>query len=173
MEGLIGYLLIFMAKVSDVSLATIRMIMVVKGKRIHAAVIGFVEVSIWILAVGTVLSNLDDPINVIMYASGFATGNYVGIMIEEKMALGSLVVQVISFKKAEELVTILRDEGYGVTVVEGYGRNGINHLLNVTIQRKQLGRLNQLLDEHDQKAFVTVMDTRAIKGGFFSRLKRK
>ena len=89
------------------------------------------------------------------------------------MALGSLVVQVISFKKAEELVTILRDEGYGVTVVEGYGRNGINHLLNVTIQRKQLGRLNQLLDEHDQKAFVTVMDTRAIKGGFFSRLKRK
>jgi len=172
-EGLIGYLLIFMAKVSDVSLATIRMIMVVKGKRIHAAVIGFVEVSIWILAVGTVLSNLDDPINVIMYASGFATGNYVGIMIEEKMALGSLVVQVISFKKAEELVAILRDEGYGVTVVEGYGRNGINHLLNVTIQRKQLGRLNQLLDEHDQKAFVTVMDTRAIKGGFFSRLKRK
>ena len=173
MEGLIGYLLIFLAKVSDVSLATIRMIMVVKGKRIHAAVIGFFEVSIWILAVGSVLSNLDDPINVIMYASGFATGNYVGIMIEEKMALGSLVVQVISFKKAEELVAILRDEGYGVTVVEGYGRNGINHLLNVTIQRKQLGRLNQLLDEHDQKAFVTVMDTRAIKGGFFSRLKRK
>ena len=173
MEGLIGYLLIFLAKVSDVSLATIRMIMVVKGKRIHAAVIGFFEVSIWILAVGSVLSNLDDPINVIMYASGFATGNYVGIMIEEKMALGSLVVQVISYKKAEELVTILRDEGYGVTVVEGYGRSGVNHLLNVTIQRKQLGRLNQLLDEHDQKAFVTVMDTRAIRGGFFSRLKRK
>lgn len=173
MTALVGYLLIFIAKVSDVSLATIRMIMVVKGKRLHAAAIGFVEVSIWVLAVGTVLSNLDDPINVIMYASGFAAGNYVGIMIEEKMALGSILVQVITYKKAMELVDVLREEGYGVTVVEGHGRNGINHLLNIMIQRKQLGRLNQLLDEHDQQAFVTILDTRSIKGGFFSRLKRK
>lgn len=173
MPVVIGYVLIFLAKITDVSLATVRMIMVVKGKRAHAAIIGFFEVGIWILAVGSVLSNLDDPINVIMYASGFAAGNYVGIMIEEKMALGSLIVQVITYKKAEDLVEVLREEGYGVTVVEGHGRNGINHLLNVIIQRKQLGRLNQLLDEHDQKAFVTIMDTRSIKGGFFSRLKRK
>jgi uncharacterized protein YebE (UPF0316 family) len=173
LPAVIGYLLIFMAKVSDVSLATVRMIMVVKGKRMHAAMIGFFEVSIWILAVGTVLSRLDDPINVIMYASGFAAGNYVGIMIEEKMALGSLMVQVITYKKAMDLVDILREEGYGVTVVEGHGRSGIIHLLNVIIQRKQLGKLNQLVDEHDQKAFVTIMDTRSIRGGFFSRLKRK
>ncbi|MDW7670703.1 MAG: DUF2179 domain-containing protein [Bacillota bacterium] len=173
MPAVIGYLLIFMAKVTDVSLATVRMIMVVKGKRFHAAAIGFVEVSIWILAVGTVLSRLDDPINVIMYASGFAAGNFVGIMIEEKMALGSLMVQVITYKNAMDLVDILREEGYGVTVVEGQGRSGIIHLLNVIIQRKQLGKLNQLVDELDQKAFVTIMDTRSIRGGFFSRLKRK
>ena len=173
MTALMGYLLIFLAKISDVSLATVRMIMVVKGKRIHAAIIGFFEVSIWVLAVGTVLSNLSDPVNVIMYASGFAAGNYVGIMIEEKMALGSLMVQVITYKKAMDLVERLREEGYGVTVVEGHGRSGIIHLLNVIIERKQLGRLNQLVDEHDEKAFITVMDTRSIKGGFFSRLKRK
>ncbi len=173
MPVLIGYLLIFFAKVTDVSLATVRMIMVVKGKRIHASLIGFVEVSIWLLAVGSVLSNLDDPINIIMYASGFAAGNYVGIMIEEKMALGDIIVQVITYKKAMELVDLLREEGFGVTVIEGYGRNGINHLLNITIKRSLLGKLYDTLDLHDEKAFVTVMDTRSIRGGYFSRIKRK
>ena len=173
MPDALMYLIIFAAKVVDLSLGTVRMIMVVKGKRMHAAIVGFFEVGVWLLAVGSVLGNLEDPINVLMYALGFSVGSYVGIMIEEKMALGSLMVQVITYKKAMELVDKLREEGYGVTVVEGHGRHGINHLLNVTIDRKNLSRLNQTLDDHDQKAFVTVMDTRSIKGGFFSRYKSK
>lgn len=172
MEALLGYLLIFLARLTDVSMATIRMIMVVRGKRVIAACIGFVEVTIYVLAIGKVLSGMNNPFNVLAYASGFATGNYVGIFLEEKMALGSIIAQVISDCDVERLVEKLRENGFGVTVVEGYGREGIRHLLNVSLQRKHLSRLYKVLDEHDNKAFVTVTDARAIRGGYFAGMKK-
>ncbi len=173
MEAIVGYMFIFVAKLTDVSLATVRTIMVMRGKRVEAFTIGFVEVIVWILAIGVVLGNLDDPVNVIIYALGFASGSYVGIILEEKMALGDLVVQVITYKKAMSLIDTIREAGFGVTVVEGMGRYGINHLLNVTIQRKHLAVLYRILDEHDAQAFVTVTDARSIRGGYFTKTKRK
>jgi len=173
MEVIFGYLLIFVARLVDVSMATIRMIMVVRGKRTLAACIGFVESAIYILAIGKVLSGMNNPLNVLAYASGFATGNYVGIFLEEKMALGSIIVQVISEYEIAQLVEKLRDKGFGVTVIEGYGRKGIRHLLNVSLQRKNLSKLYNVVDEHDKKAFVTVTDARAIRGGYFTGLKKK
>lgn len=173
MEYLFGYLFIFFAKVTDVSMATIRMIMVVRGRRLQAALIGFIEVTIYVLAIGKVLSGLNNPINVIMYASGFATGNYMGIFLEEKMALGNIIVQVITEHDILGIVDKLRNQGFGVTVFEGYGRQGIRHLINVTLQRKNLSKLYAILDDHDKKAFVTVMDARAIRGGYFPMTKKK
>ncbi len=172
MEALLGYLLIFVARLTDVSMATIRMIMVVKGKRVIAACIGFVEVSIYVVAIGKVLSGMDNPLNVLAYASGFATGNYVGIFLEEKMALGNIIAQVISDYEVEKLVEKLRNVGFGVTVIEGYGREGIRYILNVSLQRKHLSRLYQTVEEHDKKAFVTVTDARAIRGGYFAGMKK-
>ncbi len=173
MEAVLGYLLIFLARLTDVSMATIRMIMVVRGKRVIAACIGFVEVTIYVLAIGKVLSGMDNPLNVLAYASGFATGNYVGIFLEEKMALGNIIVQVISDYEVTQLVEKLRNNGFGVTVIEGYGREGIRHLLNVSLQRKHLSKLYNVVDNHDKKAFVTVTDARAIRGGYFAGLKKK
>ncbi|MFW5647915.1 MAG: DUF2179 domain-containing protein [Candidatus Alkaliphilus sp. MAG34] len=172
MGAILGYLLIFLARLTDVSLATIRMIMVIRGKRIIAACIGFVEAGIYILAVGKVLSAVKNPLNILAYALGFATGNYVGIFLEEKMALGSIIVQVISENGVERLVEKLRNNGFGVTVVEGCGREGVRHLLNVTLQRKNLSKLYGIIDDHDKKAFVTVTDARAIRGGYFSSIKK-
>lgn len=172
MGAVLGYLLIFLARLTDVSLATVRMIMVVRGKRIIAACIGFVEATIYILAVSKVLSAMKNPLNILAYALGFATGNYVGIFLEEKMALGSIIVQVISEHEVEELVEKLRDNGFGVTVVEGCGRKGVRHLLNVTLQRKKLPELYSVIDTHDKKAFVTVTDARATRGGYFSSIKK-
>lgn len=172
MEAILGYLFIFLARLTDVSMATIRMIMVVRGKRIVAACIGFVEAIIYILAIGKVLSAMNNPLNILVYALGFATGNYVGIFLEEKMALGSIIVQVILEHEVTELVKKLRDNGFGVTVVEGHGRKGIRHLLNVTLQRKNLSKLYYVIDNHDEKAFVTVTDARAIRGGYFSGMKK-
>jgi uncharacterized protein YebE (UPF0316 family) len=173
MELLLGYLFIFFARLTDVSMATIRMIMVVRGKRLVAALIGFFEVTIYVLAIGRVLNGLNNPINILVYASGFATGNYMGIFLEEKLAIGNILVQVISDHEVMRLVEILRGKGFGVTVVEGYGRQGIRHLLNITLQRKNLHNLYEIIEEHDKNAFITVMDTRSIRGGYFSSGKKK
>ncbi|SDJ98359.1 DUF2179 domain-containing protein [Natronincola ferrireducens] len=173
MEFLVGYLFIFFAKVADVTLATIRMIMVVKGRRVQAAFIGFVEIIIYILAIGKVLAELDNPFNVLAYALGFASGNYLGIYVEEKMALGTIIVQVITHGNAMPLVEIFREQGFGVTVVEGYGREGMQHLLSITIQRKNLSKVYRIIDNYDKKAFVTVTDARSIRGGYFTQLKRR
>ncbi len=173
MELILGYLFIFFARLTDVSMATIRMIMVVRGKRFIAATIGFFEVSIYVMAIGKVLSGLDNPINILVYASGFATGNFMGVFLEEKLAIGSIVAQVISDHEVMRLVGILRDKGFGVTVIEGYGRQGIRHLLNITLKRKDLQSLYQIIDQHDKNSFITVMDTRSIRGGYFSAAKKK
>lgn len=173
---LTSYLLIFFARVVDISLGTIRMIMVVRGKRIQAALIGFAEALIFIVVIGRVLSQMGDPINVLMYASGFATGNYVGMAIEEKMALGNIIVQAITPSipnGQKDLVANLRNEGFGVTIVQGYGIKGTNNLLNITLQRRRLNRLMRIIDDYDKEIFVTVTDARAIRGGYFSSGKLK
>lgn len=173
MELFLGYLFIFVARLADVSMATIRMIMVVRGKRLMAALIGFFEITIYILAIGKVLNGLNNPINILIYALGFATGNYLGIFIEGKMALGNIIAQVISEHEVMKLVDLLRDEGFAVTVIEGYGRTGIRHLLHITLKRKYLDKLYEILDKHDKKAFITVTDARAIRGGYFYAGKKK
>ncbi|MBM7615165.1 DUF2179 domain-containing protein [Alkaliphilus hydrothermalis] len=173
MELILGYLFIFFARLTDVSMATIRMIMVVRGRRKQAALIGFFEIIIYILAIGKVLEGLNNPINIIVYALGFATGNYMGVFLEEKMALGNIIVQVITEHDVMKLVETLRDEGFGVTVFEGYGRRGIRHLINVTLTRKNLPKLYDVIDKHDKNAFITVMDARSIRGGYFTRGSKK
>ena len=98
--GLIGgYLFIFAARVCDVSLATIRTLMVVRGQKLYAAIIGFFEVIIYILALGKIFSDLSNPLNLLFYALGFATGNYVGTFLEGKLAVGVFTAQVITLKK--------------------------------------------------------------------------
>ncbi len=173
MVGLYGYLFIFVAKCADITLATIRMIMVVRGRRVQAALIGFVENIIYVLAIGKVLAGLDNPVNIIVYALGFAAGNYIGIIVEEKMALGDVVAQVIAKDNSMELAERFREIGFGVTVVEGYGREGMQQLLNIMLQRKNIGVLYKVLDDYDEKAFVTITDARSIKGGYFKNLKKR
>lgn len=111
MELIFGYLFIFFARVSDVSLATIRTLMVVQGRRWQAALIGFFEVSIYVTALSKVVGNLDNPLNLLSYALGFACGNYLGITIENKIALGNLATQIILNKPDnKELLQILRQD---------------------------------------------------------------
>ena len=171
---LIGnFLFIFIARMADVALMTIRMLMIVRGKRIQAAVIGFFEVTIYILALGQVVQNIDNTYSILAYALGFSSGNYLGSYLEEKMAMGFMTVHVISKNYADELVEALRDLGYGVTVVNGMGRYRLRKLLYITLRRKDLSNLLAHIEKEDKEAFVTVMDTRAIKGGFLFNRKDK
>jgi uncharacterized protein YebE (UPF0316 family) len=173
MELLFGYLFIFVARITDVSMATIRMLMIVKGKRKYAALIGFFEVMIYVTALGRVVSNLNNPLNLLSYASGFACGNFLGSLIEEKMAMGNIVAQVISKHDTDKITKVLRESGFGVTIIEGYGREGASHILNVTFERKRLPKFYDVMDGVDSNAFITITDARSIRGGYFSTIKSK
>lgn len=171
MSPLLGYLFIFFARVVDVSLGTTRMLMVFRGKRVYAALIGFVEVTVFVTALSRVVSNLGNVWNVLAYAGGFATGNIVGSIIEEWMALGYLSVQVIptTLALADQLAHRLRDQGLGVTVIQGEGREGPKKILNISLQRKALQEMLALIDAADADAFVTILDARSRIGGVFPR----
>ncbi|GFN36973.1 DUF2179 domain-containing protein [Tepidimicrobium xylanilyticum] len=176
MSFLTGYLFIFLARVSDVTLATIRMLMVVQGRKIQAAIIGFFEVSIYVTALSKVVSNLDNPINLFAYAFGFACGNLLGVTIENKIALGKLSTQVI-LKGAngdnEKLIMDLREKGFGVTTLEGYGREGSREILQIVINRKDLNRLKEIVYSYDRDAFIMANTISPVSGGYFSSIKKK
>lgn len=163
---IIGSLLIFLARVVDVSIGTLRVIVLIRGKRYLAGLLGFVESVVYILALGFVVSRLDNPINIIMYGLGFASGNIVGSFIEERMAMGYITIQVITMERPLELCSVLREIGYGVTAWEGEGKEGKHSILSITLSRKDLSRLMKIIDEWDVKAFITVLDARTTKGGF-------
>ncbi|NLZ53553.1 MAG: DUF2179 domain-containing protein [Thermoanaerobacteraceae bacterium] len=162
-----GYLFIFLARVADVSLATMRTLMIVRGKGLIAAGIGFFEVMIYITALNKVVSGLDNPANLVVYALGFATGNFMGSYIEEKLAIGLTTVQIISHR--HDIGDRIRNMGFGVTSLEGKGREGFKEVLIVSLPRKELDKLLNFIDNNDRDAFVTIMDTRASKGGYFKQ----
>lgn len=170
---LFGYLFIFMARVMDVSLGTFRTLMVVQGRRIPAALIGFFEVSIYVTALGKVVNSLDNPLNLLAYALGFASGNFIGITIESKIALGNLSAQIIlKTSDNQELIEILRDNKFGVTVIEGKGKEGNREILNVVINRKDLSNLKRIVYGYEDKAFITVNNINPISGGYFAPSKK-
>lgn len=174
MEVLLGYLLIFVARVLDVTMATFRMLMVVQGRKFYSACIGFIEIIIYITALNQVVSNLENIWNLLVYALGFACGNYIGILIEEKIALGTLAVQIIHKEKSsDELVNTLRDQGFGVTILSGMGREGSRDVISVVIRRKDLPKLKKQIYEFDPNAFIITNSISSISGGYFSTIKKK
>lgn|SRR5690606_4390816 len=163
----LDYLFIFGARVADVSLGTIRFMMMVRGRRSLAAAISFFEIIIWVTALSRVLSGLDNPLKVVVYSLGFATGVFVGQWVEEKIALGVSSVQIIP--RRPEAAALLRDtlraEGYGVTVIKGEGRDGERSVLLVTSPRRGIAQLLAAARQADPEAFITILDARAVHGG--------
>ena len=169
---LLKYLLIFFARVCDVTLSTVRMILVVRGKRYPAAAIGLVEASIYITALGRVMRNIDDPLKVLAYGLGFASGTLLGSWVEERLALGHVTLEVIPPEEnAEELLRAVRTAGYGVTVLTGHGLKGPKQVLLVSTDRKSLPRLAAIIEEFAPDSFMTVLETRAVRGGVTPFLK--
>ncbi|RDY26616.1 DUF2179 domain-containing protein [Romboutsia weinsteinii] len=166
---ILGYLLIFLAKCADVSLATIRTIFVVKGMKKMAFFIGIFEIIIYLTAMNYVLSDMGNPLKIMSYALGFATGNVVGITLESKLAIGLITAQVFTSKQVEEFADFLRDHGFGVTVIEGRGREGIKYIMQIVLDRKKLIRFEKTALDYDPNAFITVSETRTVRGGYFGR----
>lgn len=159
--------LIFLARVFDVTLGTLRIIFVSRGKRNLAPLFGFFEVLIWIVVIGQVVQNLHNLASYIGYAAGFAAGNFVGMYIEDRLAIGTLMVRIILQKNAEELVSRLHTAGYGVTCVDGQGANGPVKLIYTIVKRKDLAKVRQIIHEINPKAFLSIEDLRSTQEGIF------
>ncbi len=161
-------LFIFLCRVVDVSLGTVRMLLLFRGKRAQASVVGFFEVLVFINALGRVVNNLDSPLKLLAYAAGFATGNYVGSRLDERLALGYQTVHVVLPREhADRLTCRLRDAGFGATVVSATGREGERSMVMVTLQRKSLPCALAMIEDEAPDAFVTILDTRHRRGGVF------
>lgn len=164
--GLIALpLLIFFARIADVSIGTIRIIFVSKGQKFLAPLLGFFEVLIWIIVMAKIMQHLDRWYYYIFYAAGFATGNWVGILLEEKLAVGHAALRVITRKPAFELIAALRERGYGTTVVDAEGSTGQVNIIYTILKRKELPALIELINEYNPKAFYTVEDIKVVNEG--------
>ena len=160
-------LLIFMARITDVTIGTLRIVFISKGHKVIAPLLGFFEVLIWIFAIGKIMQNLDNLLCYFAYAGGFATGNYVGLKLEEKLAIGFEVVRIITRKDAYKLIQALHDEGYGTTSVEARGKSGIVHLVFMIIKRNNIKRIVSIINQFNPNAFYTIEDARTVHSGIF------
>ncbi len=159
--------LIFLARITDVTIGTIRVILINRGARRLAPVLGFFEVLIWIIVVSQVMRNLSNPACYIGYAAGFATGNYVGMILEEKLAIGTLILRVITPKEATDLIAALNQAGFGGTSIEANGATGHVHVIFSVIQRGDLHRVIEIVQQYHPKAFYSVEDVRFAREGIF------
>jgi len=159
--------LIFAARICDVSLGTFRMVLVIANHRYLAAMLGFFEVIIWALAVGGVIKYLSDPVAIVAYAGGFATGTLVGMIIEDRIALGYRVVQVINADPSISVTNSLRARGYRATRLEGAGRDGPVEIAHSVIRRRSLREIVAIVNTLAPEAFVTIERADRPKGGAF------
>ena len=159
--------LIFFARVVDVSIGTMRIVFLSRGMRLLAPVFGFFEVLIWLIAISRIMGNLTSWVNYVAYASGFAAGNYVGMYLENRLAMGLLSVMVITPDDASPLVRMFTEQRFGVTRVAGQGAQGEVGVIYVIIKRRDLDQVSRMLKEHRPDAFVVVNDIRNAAGGVF------
>jgi uncharacterized protein YebE (UPF0316 family) len=159
-------LLIFGLRVIDVSMGTVRMILIMRGMRKWAALIGFVEVSIWVMAISRVIGNIDSGLSVIAYGGGFATGTLLGMWIENKLALGHVDIRIISMAKGQEIAQQVRQAGYGATLVQAEGQSGPVFVTSVVTHRRQTGDVIRLVNKVDATAFVTIEEARRVVRGY-------
>lgn len=166
-------ILVFLARVTDVSLGTLRIIFIARGRRKLAPLLGFFEVLIWIVVVSQVMQNLHSPLAFIAYAAGFATGNYVGMRIEDKLAIGTLVVRVIVPHDAAPLMAQLSTAGYGVTSIDAHGSTGQVTLIYTIVKRKDLHNVMTIIQDTHPKAFTSVEEVRSTHEGIFPARTRR
>jgi uncharacterized protein YebE (UPF0316 family) len=165
--------LIFLARIADVSLQTMRIIFTSKGKKQLAPLVGFFEVLIWLVAIGQVMRNLTNISCYLAYAGGFAMGNYVGLLIEEKLAVGIVLLRVITQGDPASLINHLRGQNYGVTHIDAQGVSGKVSILLIIVRRSDEHHIAQEIFTFSPKAFYTVEEVRHVRigsiSGFFPR----
>lgn len=163
-EPILGALLIMFMRICDVSIGTMRTILVVQGKKYYAGLAGMIEVLIWVFAIRYIFQNLDEVINLFGYAIGFGIGNILGITIEQKIGLGFAQLNIISRSASEKIIELLRKQKYGVTVLPAQGATGQLSIIVVIVPRKFQKKLIKLIESVDSQAFITVQHSLPYRG---------
>ncbi|OGS39993.1 MAG: hypothetical protein A3K77_03465 [Euryarchaeota archaeon RBG_13_31_8] len=166
-------ILIFFLRLTDVSLATLRIMFISRGLKYLAPIIAFFEINIWLLAIGQIIMNLGNIVCTLAYAAGFALGNLLGIMIEEKLSIGLVLVRIITKHDAEKLVDCLKEEKYGVTIHDAEGLNGKVKIIFAVIRRKDLSETLNRVEKVHPHAFYTVEDVRSVGEAVFPIAKNR
>ncbi len=168
-------LLIFFARIADVSLGTIRIIFISKGFKLLSLIVGFFEVLIWLLAINQIWSDFSNPWLVLAYAAGFAAGNYVGILLDEKISIGNSMIRIIIRKNSRKLIRELKKNGYQLTIIDGQSADqetDVKMILAV-VKRKELKNIFKILKEVNPKAFFTIEDIRSVRKNHYELLRPK
>jgi uncharacterized protein YebE (UPF0316 family) len=163
--------LIFLARVCDVTLGTLRVISVSKGHKNLAPLFGFFEVLIWIIIISKVMQNMNSWVAYVAYAGGFAAGNYVGICIEAKIAMGTFMIRVITQRDGTMLIKNLNEAGYGATNIRAEGAEGAVSVIYTVIKRSDLAHVLELIKRFNPNAFYAIEDVRIVKEGIFPARK--
>jgi uncharacterized protein YebE (UPF0316 family) len=166
--------LIFLARVIDVSIGTIRLIFIAKGFKFLAPVLGFFEVLVWLVAIQQIMSNLGNWLTYVAYALGFSCGTFIGIIIEGKLSVGKVMIRIVSKNNSGELIHALRVSGFRVTSVDANGPDGDVKIINCIAKRQSVEKGIRIVKEHDSLAFYSVEDVRyAIDEDVNVKVKKK
>jgi uncharacterized protein YebE (UPF0316 family) len=160
-------LLIYIARITDVTIGTMRIISLSRGLRKLAPILGFFEMIIWLLAIRQIFNHLDNPACYLAFAGGFATGVYTGMYIEHKMAMGLRILQIITRYDSTNLIRLLREGGYGLTTIDGEGNQGQVKILYTLVKRRDLPKVLNYVSENNPNAFYTIEDVRSAGQGIF------
>jgi len=159
-------LIIFLLRSTDLTLSTLRMLAVVRGRRLFAWAAGFIEALLFVTAIGGVLGNLSHPWNLLAFAGGFASGNVFGILIENRLAPGHSLLRILSPALAESIAEALHDQGYGATSLAAQGQQGAVGLILCYAPRRAVESVRRQVMQIDPAAFITVEHVRALSGGW-------
>ena len=159
--------IIFLARLIDVALGTLRIIFVSRSMRKLAPLVGFFESLIWLFAISQIVLNLSNVMSYFAFAAGFATGNFVGIYLENKLSLGLLSVRVVTTEDGSDLINYLSEKNFGVTSISATGVSGRVRLIISVIKRKDLDEYIKIVKEFNPKAFMSIEDVRSVKEGYF------
>ncbi len=160
-------LIIFFARICDVSFGTIRIVMVSKGQKLIAPLLGFFEVLLWLITMTKIVQNMDNWICYIAYAAGFATGNYIGLLLEEKLAVGLVKIQIITRREASKLITELRNSDYGITHQDAMGNNQNVSIIYSIIKRTDISKVEGIISKYNPNAFYSIEDVKFVNKGVF------
>jgi len=165
-------LLIFLARITDVSIGTLRVIFISKGFKVIAPVLGFFEVFIWLIAINQLMGNFDNIIYYIAYAGGFASGTYIGMKIEERLSMGKVTIRIITGRDSSELLNELRDAKYIITSLGAEGRDGNVRLILTVTDRANVQEIISIVKKHNPHAFYSVEDVRLVSESMSKNMKK-